>query len=70
MMMTAAVSGASIILPLAALNDSGQNGIARLTAQGAKTEIVIESILAHLASNNRFTFTPEVVIRSVGSTLR
>ncbi|MEE8046310.1 MAG: plastocyanin/azurin family copper-binding protein [Dehalococcoidia bacterium] len=41
-MMTMATTGASVIVPLAALNDSGQDGIARLTAQGLKTEVVIE----------------------------
>ena len=37
-----ATAGAALIVPLTALNDSGQNGIARLTSNGAQTEIVIE----------------------------
>ena len=35
-------SGATLIVPLTALNDSGQNGIARLVSRGLQTEVVIE----------------------------
>lgn len=41
-MTTMATTGAMVIVPLAALNDSGQDGIARLTAEGLKTKVVIE----------------------------
>lgn len=40
--LTSANAGATLIVPITALNDSGQDGIARLTASGLQTEVVIE----------------------------
>ena len=40
--LTSANAGATLIVPIIALNDSGQDGIARLTTSGLQTEVVIE----------------------------
>ncbi|MCI0874310.1 MAG: hypothetical protein J4N79_08565, partial [Chloroflexi bacterium] len=40
--LTGPGAGATLIVPLTELNDSGQNGIARLTSRGLQTEVVIE----------------------------